>query len=170
MPLAYHVNGPAIVSIGPAGTSQGTLQQLGISEDGVDIVVNAYDEPIFTDKSGQEVPDELQDFGQDAYVRMRLNLYDLNVLRVARGLRGLGGKEGVSPTRGNLVFTSGSGMRLVIASATDEPWRFFFSTLRGPRGKKVGTRKTSHDLAFYCIQRELPQIGPGFWLYDHTAA
>lgn len=163
----YHVSGPAIISVGEAGIT-GTEQQLGISEDGVDIIVTEYDEPIHTDKSGQHVPDELQDFGMDALIRMKLVAYDLEVLRYVRSRRSFGA-EGNSLTRGRLVFTQGMGLRVVIQSTSDEPWRFFFCTPRGPRGGKVGTRKTVQDLSFYAIQRELPQLGSGFWLYDHKA-
>lgn len=165
--LEYHVNGPAVVHVGESGVS-GPLKQLGISEDGVTIIVNEYDEPIHTDKSGQHVPDELQDFGQDALIRMKLVLYDLDVLRYVRSKRAV--KEGVSSNRGRLVFGQGGGLRVVITSDSDEPWRFFFATPRGPRGATVGTRKSVQDLSFYCIQRELPALGAGFWLYDHDAS
>lgn len=166
---ACHINGPALISVGEAGIN-GPLYQLGISEEGVSIVVNEYDEPIHTDKSGQHVPDTLQDFGQDALIRLKLIFYDLDVLNYVRSKRSPIGKDGHSTTRGGLVFSNDAktmGMRVVITSQTDEPWRFFFCTPRGPRGGVVGTRKTVHDMSFYAIQRELPALGAGFWLYDH---
>jgi hypothetical protein len=169
----YHVAGPALIQVGTSPVvGSSPLQALGYSEDGVDIAVHAYDEPITTDKSGPAVPEELQDFGMDAVVRCSLPMWDPKVMAFIRSRRSPAqNQEGVSPNRGGLIFAGGAGIRVVITSPNaDEPWRFFFCTLRGPRGGKYGTRATRYDLTFYCLQREAPNLGPGFWLYDHVAA
>ena len=71
----------------------------------------------------------------------------------------------------DVVLLADGGVRVVVTSPNaDEPWRFFFATLRGPRGGKYGTRATRYDLQFYCVQREKSDLGAGFHLYDHLAA
>ena len=161
---AFHVNGPAIIAIGAQGIAGG-LQQLGISEDGVDIVPTMQDDPIMSDAGGARIPHDLQDMGEDAVISFRLVKYDLTVLKSLRARRGIG--EGRQNQRGRVIFQNGLGFRITIAS-DDEPWRFFSCTLRGAQRSKVGTRRTAWDISCYAIPQEIQALGAGWWLYDHT--
>lgn len=164
---AIHVNGPALIYVkgGPFGSR---LTQLGISEDGVDIEINSHDSPVMTDAAGPALPADVQDMGEDANVRCGLSVYDYDAL-VALRKRGNAKAEGVAGSRGRLLGQNGHAFVLVIASETDEPWRFFTTILRGPRHVKPSTKYSVQRLNFY----SWALVGPsnsanGVKLYDHT--
>lgn len=168
--VAYHVNGPALVWIGNQGVGGG-LEQLGISEDGIGISLTQHDDPIMTDDGGSRIPDELQDMGEDATIDFRLVYYDLNVLRKIRKKRiGPALPEGQQRSRGSVIFNNDLGFRLVVQSDGDEPWRFFWCTLRNaPQRAKVGTKRTAWDMSIYAIPRRIePNLARPRILYDHV--
>lgn len=172
MATAYHVNGPAIVSIGGQGTS-GSLQVLGYTEDGADIEINNEFEPIMGDVGGPSKPQDLQDMGDDATIRLRLLSYDINVLNQIRtNWIGEGSLEGTRGPAGFLMGSNNAAFRVVIASATDEPWRFFSCIARGLQGTKIGVRKTVWNLNLYAwaFIPATATSASGIALYDHTAA
>lgn len=164
--IATHVSGPALVYIrfGPTGA----LRQLGISQDGVDVEVNNHDEPVMTDAAGPSLPADIQDTGQDAMIRFGLSAYDYDMLVKVR-TRGNAAKEGQSGSRGLLLGASGATMGLVIASESDEPWRFFTTILRGPQHVKPSTRYSVQRLSFYAWALVGPSNNSyGKPLYDHV--
>lgn len=165
---AIHVNGPALVYFRLAG--KGSMSQLGISENGVDIEITPHDKPVMTDAAGPALPADIQDMGEDATIRMALSAYDLDALAAIRR-RGNAKAEGVSGNRGRLMFANGHFVQLLISSETDEPWRFFTCILRGPRHVKPSTEYTVQRLNFYAWAA----VGAGnssfgAQLYDHNFA
>lgn len=169
MPVAFHVNGPAVIWCADQGLA-GALVQLGISEDGVGITLQQHDEPIMTDDAGTRIPHDLQDMGEDALIDFRLVYYDLDVLRRIRRRRMLPGAGINQPARGVPIFTALGGFRLAIQSDTDEPWRFFFCTTRGAQRARVGTRRTAWDMSVYAIPgyTDPNNKKAGRQLYDHV--
>lgn len=163
---AIHVNGPALVYVQQAG--RGSIKQLGIPEDGVDIEINHHDQPVMTDGAGPVLPADLQDMGQDAIIRMALSAYDIDLLNEVRR-RGNAAKEGQSGSRGRLLGANGHTFKLLIASETDQPWRFFTAVLRGPLHTKPATRYSVQRLTWYAwalVGAANNSAGAG--LYDHT--
>lgn len=158
--LRYHVNGVALVYIGPQGTT-GALQQLGVSEDGVDFTISNYADPVMTDAGGGAVPSEFIDQGRDADIGIALNLYDDSVLRQMYERRSAGGVEGTDLLPGTPIFTAGLGFRLVIQSPNEDPWRFFYCLLRAPNSTKLGTRDTIWRLRIYGARPVLPTPSAG---------
>ncbi|VTS00606.1 hypothetical protein [Tuwongella immobilis] len=169
MPASIHVNGPALIAVGAQGL-QGQLAQLGISEDGVTIQLNNYDDPVMTDAGGMRVPVDLQEMGQDAIIRMRLVAYDLAILQRIRK-RANAAAEGVGPSVGRLIASNNHGFRVAISSETDEPWRFFLCYPRSAQQVKVGTRRSMWDVEFYSwpLVNNL-STSFGARLYDHVFA
>jgi hypothetical protein len=168
MAQLFHVNGPAIlwVGLGPAGP----LKQIGVSEDGADIEINAHDAPIRSDAAG-DLPADIQDMGEDATIRIALSAYDLALLRDVRAFRGNAPAEGRSGTRGVILGQSGKTMRVLIDSESDEPWRFFTCILRGPRHVKASTKYSVQRMNFYAWA--LVGAGNSSYgtpLYDHSDA
>lgn len=177
MAVSYHVNGPALCYIGPqlgAGGGGGGLLPLGYTEDGADIELNHEFEPIMGDVGGPSKPQDLADMGADASIRLRLLSYDLDVLDNIRGpmAAGFAGgpPEGSQGPAGALVGSNNNAFRLVIASATDEPWRFYNCVCRGAQSAKIGVRKTVWNLQFYAWTF-IPAgafTRAGLLLYDHV--
>jgi hypothetical protein len=169
MAQSFHINGAPLVQFGPGGSISGSLTDLGIAtEDGVRITVNNYDFPVMTDDGGTAAPKDIQDMGRDAIITIPLVFYDLAALTTLRSFRGTA--DGNGRDRGKLTFTSGYGFRLVLTSPTDEAWRFFWCTLRGPNNFNVGTVRTIQNLTVNAFELPLAAKGAGWWLYDHTAA
>ncbi len=168
MPTPIHVSGPAIIYVG-FGPS-GSLSQLGISEDGAEIEITEHIGEVKTDAAGPASPADLQDFGEDANIRVSLSAYDVDVMKLVRK-RGNAAGEGKQGSGGRLLGANGNYLRLVIDSETDEVWRFLSCVLRGPQGMRSGTKYTVQRMAFYAWAL----VGGGTTrkdtvLYDHVKA
>lgn len=173
MPRAYHVDGPVLLLCGTGSGSPAALEEIGICEDGVDVMFNFVQRPVQSDAAGAESPSgaDLQDFGQDATIRGRLKDYDLAVLQKLRALAQGNTTEGLAGAPGRLVATSGGAYRLVLRSA-DEVFRFTTTTFRGPHTMKLGTKAKAPQVEFYAW-RFVPagtNTVSGVKLYDHTDA
>ena len=168
MPAAYHVQGPALIKTGTGAA--GALESLGYSEDGVEISVREYREPVRTDVAGPAVPADLQHMGADAIIRARLSAYDLGVLVKVRK-RHDATADGQLPTLGRLVGTAGDAFKPVIAGA-DEVWRVPTAILREAQDTKLGTRYTVWSLTFYAwaFIPATATTPKDIVLYDHTDA
>lgn len=167
--LAYHVNGPALIKVGPIGTA-GALSVLGYSVDGVAISMSRHVHEIMTDVAGSEMPAELQDMGMSARLRFDLVSYDLAVLQVLRSNIGAAG-EGVLGPMGRLVGGSGIGQRVVISSPNgDEPWRFFSVFCKDAQEGKVGSKKTvwKMNMLAWCYVDPNRATTDGLKLFDHV--
>jgi hypothetical protein len=159
------VNGPALVYIGPQGAT-GSLSYLGYTEDGADVSVRHHYDEIKGDVGGHNIPQDLQDMGMDARIRLRLVAYDLAVLQ---SYRSIGMVDGEQPAIGRLVGSNNEANRLVIASA-DEPWRFLCTVCRDAQSARIGVRKTVWDLDVYAWTFiDAAQISAaGLPLFDHV--
>lgn len=168
MPVTVHVNGPALLQVGFNG---GALQDLGVSESGVDWVVHLYDEPIKADTAGPMMAADVQDMGMDAEGSVRMVFWDDSVLEGCL-------QRNNAPAPGQLgsigipIGLGGDAIRLVITSDQDLPHRFLTCIVRGPQRKRLSTRYATYDLRFYAWAL----IGPtdktalGKKLYDRIAA
>jgi hypothetical protein len=173
MARAYHVDGPVLLLCGTGAGSPAALEEIGICEDGVDLMLNFVTRPVQSDAAGAESPSgaDLQDFGQDATIRGRLKDYDLTVLQKLRALAMGNATEGLAGAPGRLIASSGGTYRLVLRGA-DEVWRFTTTTLRNGHSMKLGTKAKAPQVEFYSW-RFVPagtNTVSGVKLYDHTDA
>jgi hypothetical protein len=177
MATAIHVNGPAVLYTGqPLATSStiyggGSLDspgQLGISEDGVDISLQPYDEPVIADTGGPHCPVDLQDLGMTALIRARLVIYDKSLLQALR--KRSGQAEGQLSAIGSLVASNGNDARLIVTSA-DEVFRFWHTYLRSAQETKVGAKRTIWTTTWFAWAFiGTATTAAGATLYDHTNA
>lgn len=168
MARAYHVDGPVLIKVGTGAAA--ALEELGVSEDGVDISLNLYSEPVMSDAAGPRVPVDLQRMGEDASITFRLTDFDLVILNKIKALAIGNATEGVGGAPGSLIGTGGSAYRVVLTSA-DEPWRFTTCTLRNPQRHKMGTKYKTPAVEFYAWRYIAAggNTSAGGVLYDHTA-
>lgn len=150
MATAYHVTvGGVIVKVQFVDVQLGVL---GIPESGVDITVNRYDGEIKTDVAGPKVAAELQEFGGDAKIKMRLTSWDDALVQRLQTFAGATpdyqGFKGVLPPIGALIGTNQLHVRLLVDSATDLPWNFPTARLR-PFMTKPSSERNFLDLEFY---------------------
>jgi hypothetical protein len=71
--------------------------------------------------------------------------------------------EGQDSVPGGLIFQSNLGFRMVIDSLNEDPYRFFFCTIRGAASTKIGTRRTLWSLTIYAGR---PVNQGGYKLFD----
>lgn len=165
-----HVNGPAVIwARKPGGAAiVGNLEQVGVTLDGCDIEITSYDKEVHSDAGGPRVPIDLLEMGMDANVRFRLSVYDQTLL--SKYFRTLSDEsaEGNLPSIGKPIGQTGKAIGLVIASAYDEPWRFYCCRVRARR-TKVSSEETVYDCQAYAWALVGSQnAGNGVPLYDHV--
>ena len=170
MAQAYHVNGPAVIMVGIGAGTPPALVQLGISEDGVDIVINEKLNPLTSDASGGEAAD-FQRVPTDATVSFRLVAYDMVTLQNIRRKQGAAGAvvDGIQSEPGRLVGTNGDTFKLVIMG-NDEPWRFFYCVPRATQRVKLSSKYTGWDVSLFAwtfVPGSATTVA-GLGLYDHT--
>jgi hypothetical protein len=161
---AIHVNGPALVLVGPQGLN-GALSPLGYTEEGVDLAINNHDDPVVVDDAGTQVPADLQDMGRDASFELRLPKYDDKWLRWVLERRSQ--QEGQDNVPGGLIFGGNRGFRLVIDSPNEDPYRFYFCTLRNSSSSRLSTRRNLWSLSVYAIRGYLTGRG-NYSLFDRV--
>lgn len=168
MATAIHVNGPCTLSYGAGGTAGG-LTEIGVTEDGIDVEIVPFVDPIMADSGGPHVPVEHQDFGKIAYIRGRLTIYDSAVLEALQAMNAADGLE--EPVPGKLIGANSKYFRLVLSSPiAANPYRFFYCTWNGPLAFKLGTRYTQPMVQFIAVPGILTGSMATKELYDHTAA
>lgn len=172
MARSYHVDGPVLIQVGTGSVTNNVaaLETLGISEDGVDVIISLYLEPRYSDAAGPRVPVDLQDMGQDARVRCRLFDYDEAILEKL-WIKAMGDStfgEGGPP--GQLVGTAGRTARVVLSSA-DVPYRFPTAVILGPQPFKMGTVQKRPEIEFYAWKYVAANVNTsdGIKLFDNTA-
>jgi hypothetical protein len=187
MSQAIHVNGPALLYTGYAmwdGThaniagASGNLDspaQLGISEEGVDLSITYFDDPVIADTGGPNCPVDLQDMGVIAEIRARLVIYDLAKLTTLRqrgsGTAGTFEAEGALPPIGTLIYANGFANRLIVIDQDETAWRFWATKLRGASEIKLGTKRKIWNLRWIAwAPIGVANTAAGAVLYDHTNA
>lgn len=168
----FHVHGPSVVFIGPQGVN-GSLSELGTTEDGADVNVSLYDEPIMTDAAGSRVAADLQEMSKDATITFTLPVFDQTVIEqmLSRGSGGVGGGT-LLANMGVPIFSNNGGFRIVFPSSLgDGAYRFFFCTMRGsPQAVKLGLRRKAWRISLYALPGPITGKPAGLWLYDRNAA
>lgn len=147
MAHAVLVPGKSEVKIG-SGT-QGALESLGYSMNGVEIRWETYRTRVPGDQNGGELgpPIEKQVFGHKAIVRVELSKFDATVARKVDKL--LNGMTGEVPV-GTLLYGSVGYYRLVIDN-TNDPYTFYNATpIEEPRELNVGSRWQRRVYTFEC--------------------
>lgn len=151
---SYHMQGAVVVYTGTGVANAG--EQLGMTEDGVDIRIEEFLIPVKTDAAG-EAPADFQKMGARARIRLRLVTYDDAVLQhvLSRGDRTAAGELS---TAGTLVHTNSYGFKVGLTGDTnatnhDDPWYFPNAHLAGatPVGAKLGSRYTIWDVELEAI-------------------
>lgn len=171
MGVEIHVNGPALlyVALPISATARGPLEQLGIAENGVELLFDQSNDPVMTDAAGPRKPADLQDMGEDCTIRVPLSAYDVDVAKKIRR-RGNSTTEGVAGSRGRLLGKNGHLFSLVIQSEnTDEVWRFHSTCIQNTQALRLGTRYTVANLSFYAFVYVGPyNTAKDKILYDHV--
>ena len=172
---AYHVNGPCLVSVGAGQDLASSLLALGVSQEGIDLQIEEYEEPVRSDMAGPRMAADVQEMGMAATISCALVDYDDAVLTSLRNrCDRLAGQPGVLKGVGRLAGTSGDLFRVVLSSA-DKPWRFHFCKLRGaPQRTKLSAKVTIWQVTFSAIVF-VPAGTNNYsdaplYLYDHVAA
>lgn len=148
MAQAVHVNGEAQIKITAPG---GSLEVLGVSEDGVDIEIEDMVEPVYTDTFGPKVPFDEQGFLQVAHIRARLIFYDEAVLLKLRSLPA-GGTDGTMSQAGALLGANSKYHRVLVLSPNAVlPWNFPTARIDGSRKVKVGTKRNAWDISWFAV-------------------
>jgi hypothetical protein len=138
------VNGAAVVSVGPNG---GALQRLGYTDQGVDISVNENKAPIFTDIFGPMTPQDFQDMGMTATIRVPLIAIDDDVFALIQNAGDIN-IPGLVNTPGLVLGLEGFAFSIGIASPFSDPW-FFDAAVISPRyGTKLATKANPLVLEF----------------------
>lgn len=151
MAQGIFVAGPVLVKVQMVG---GVLEQLGISEDGVEPEIRIYRMPVKADTGGPNLPVEMQDMGSDAIIRMTLPISDKDVL--AKVMRHAGqAQPGTQPAIGRLIYSNNNYFRLLLECAvpgTSDPINFPVCILNGaPVRVKYGTKYTVWRMEFYAF-------------------
>lgn len=170
------VNGRADVYIGNQNVIPGYL--LGWSVDGVELAFNSYTEQVFTDNKGPNIPEDIQNFGEDARITIDLVKYDLSVLNTIIP-RLHGGTVGVQPNYNLTAATTDYGTLMVqcqhffslgVARTTGKTcqndgeggWMFPYCYLMDEHSFKVGTKVTRHRLVVRAIPSDAGLYTLGF--------
>lgn len=168
MAIAIHVNGAAIIKVGPQGVT-GTPDVLGITEAGPHIDIELHKEGVVADTGGPSIPVDYQKMGKSAKITFALPIYDIAILtdRILKNQAGT--NEGQIPALGGLMFGNTAGFRLVITSPVEAvPWRFYYCSVDYAR-LRPGTKYNIYDIGIDAI----PYIGVATtaadaYLYDHV--
>lgn len=138
MARSIHVAGLAICKV-DTGTSN-ALEELGVTDNGVEIIDNGYFYDVHTDEDGGDEgpPTDVQFLGQTCTIRMLLHKYD-EATRVKIGSRQYGGTDGTVGTVGTLMIGGSKTFRLLIHSTT-QPYNFPVTMFREPIEINKGTK------------------------------
>lgn len=150
-----HVNGTALLMLSKQGT---TLQQFGVTDDGMNIRLTYNFDPVMTDDRGAYVPADLQAQGGLASISGRMTRWDDAIMETVRGrIPGRAGGTQVDADIGALVFTGGLYWRLFIqsalltgmqASAQEKPWYFPCVVPTEEMLLNLGTKHSKAPLGF----------------------
>lgn len=187
MARSYYVNGESMVLVkGRADSAIGTLTQLGLCSDSIEITINSTRKPIRVDAYGDEPP-ESQFFGAGATVRMTLVHFDYSVLEVCLqeswgSSPAVGAMGHAGSLMGNGLARFGAGgvfgnhfIGLNILSALgQQPWRFYYAFLAdNPIMWPIGTEKSLVQLTWQAVPYSVDPWNSGngsygVQIYDHT--
>lgn len=144
MANTYHVSAGGTIAKIKIGA--GALSVLGIPFEAADIQITEYDEPVHSDVSGHKVPAELQAFGSDAVIRIRLIAWDDVQVDALQALCD-GGVAGQLPAMGSLLGTNSNVARFLIDGG-DRPYNFPCAKLRR-KGPKPSSKAEPLELEIY---------------------
>lgn len=142
----YWNTGPGLIYTGTG--SVGALELVGITDRGAEVEITKNYAEIFTDVFGPLTPQELQDFGEVAIIRVPLIDVDRTVLNkvMNRGNRAANGKIN---TPGRLVGASGDSMRVGIAAANDSPYSFNTCVVRPSAQFPMSVQTRPFNITFF---------------------
>lgn len=142
------VNGEATISVGTG--SSDALEVLGTSEDGVQIQITEFTQPIYNDVGGPDTPVDFQRMGKTGTIQFTLIDVNDSVMRKIRNRRytqpggtvvNLG--DGIEPPRGTMVGLGAQAFKVAIAAQWEDPFYFPTAKLaRTPVSFKLGTTLT----------------------------
>ena len=141
MARAFHANGPSLITIDG--------QELGYSTaEGVELKINKYMEPVYSDLWGPSVPHEVQSNGCDAIISFTLAQYDAGVLNGILAKRD-GGTAGRTGLIGELMYLNSRFSSLSIASPRDDtPYQFYRVVLLDDVAVTLSTQVKRWTLVF----------------------
>lgn len=182
MGRAFYIEGECMVLVkGPSNSTIGTLSQLGLTSDPIEVVQDYRHLPIDVNAYGQ-VPPEIQAMGMMARVTMNLVHFDPTVLATCVQLAQQAPAEGQLGHAGALMgnglarFAVGNnyvGLNLQSAIGA-QPWRFLYTLLIGqPLSWPLGAERSIVRVSFQAVPySQDPWNGGtgsyGVTLWDHT--
>lgn len=159
--MAYtdiHVSGPAIVSVARAGQS---VSRLGVTDEGVNLRLDANYEPVMADDLGPYVPTDHQFMGILASISGRFTRYDESLMEQLRARTpGRGAGLMTAADIGHLAITASLYWIVYIESAArtgsgsgglatvEPPWRFPMCLPTDAFSLNVGTRFSKSAFGF----------------------
>lgn len=147
MAISYHHFGPCYVQTGTGAAS--ALETVGVTVAGAEIELMSYVDFIKSDVGGPHVPVDLQDMAQVAVVRCPLVSYDATVLdKILK--RSNSTTVGLAPAAGRIVRKNSHSYRLLLASATDNPWNFPCAYSINQFNQRPGTEHQKPQVQWFC--------------------
>jgi hypothetical protein len=184
-----HVNGYASCFVGTQDAAQvNGLVELGWTVDGVDLSFIAAHEDVFTDRLGGHIPEDVQNFGEEARITLNLIKYDLAVLRRILTREYNTGTLGITPNEpslaGDLMVQCGKMFSLYVkrqyggtsgdcknpgdygmsSGSPEGGWLFPRCFVVDERSVKVGTKVTRHNI----VIRALPNASGRLYIENAT--
>jgi len=139
MATQIHVAGPVTIKI--ASPAAGTIDTLGLSQNGVDITEQKFTVPVHGDAYGGEQgpPIDIQHLGMIHIVRFTLTVYDSAILAKIRAVYAAA-TAGELGTMGQLAFQDTSAFRLLLDSTNASFERNYTRVVfREPQEINMGT-------------------------------
>lgn len=139
MATQIHVAGPVTIKI--ASPSNGSIETLGLSQNGIDITEQKFTVPVHGDAYGGEQgpPIDIQHLGMIHVVRFTLTVYDSAVLAKIRNVYA-GSTGGELGTMGTLAFQETKSFRLLLDSTNAAFERNYVNVVfREPQEINMGT-------------------------------
>lgn len=150
MARVIHLNGEAAVKSGTGASN--TLEDWGVSVNGVTMTFHPMTEKIFTDTFGPYVQFDDQQFLETATIDIDFVFYDQAVWEHCIVRTMAGAALGTMPAAGTLLGATGNYFRLLIMSPSDGlPHNFLSSKIIDGMVVPVGTRRTIPKVSLEAI-------------------
>jgi hypothetical protein len=169
MPVTIQVDGATQIFI--AAPNNGSLEELGYTTDGCQIVENIFTTEVHSDEFGGESgpPADIQYLGEYHIVRLNLSKYDEAVANKIRASTA-GGTAGTPATRGTLYRQDTKSWRLLIKTP-NRPRNYLSVVFREPREFNKGTKFSQLRVEAHCFESTAPTPGVvGGVLYNTTTS
>lgn len=169
MAVTIQVDGATQIFI--AAPAAGSLEELGYTTDGCQIVEQLFTAEVHSDEFGGESgpPADIQYLGEMHIIRLNLSKYDEAVANKIRA-SSAGGTAGTPATRGTLYRQDTKTWRLLIKTPT-RPRNYLCAIFREPREFNKGTKHSRLSVEAHCFESTAPTPGAaGGVLYNTTTS